>query len=179
MTGALQTAPPVRGRNGLNGFTLLELLVAIGLLALVAVMSWRGLDEILRTHDALAQAEVRLDELQRVFQRLEQDALVARDARASDNQLQLTDGTSLVVYQFEGGTLTRQVPGVQRGGVRFAGNLTAAAVQVWQGKFGWTDGTASTDGTAAGRVAATGVRLQLTLANGDTASRVFLLGSGI
>jgi prepilin-type N-terminal cleavage/methylation domain-containing protein len=161
------------------GFTLLELLVAIGLLALVAVMSWRGLDAILRTHDALAHAEGNLDELQRVFQRLEQDALRARDARTIENRLQLSDGTSQVEYRFDAGILTRQVPGVERGGARFEGELASMGVQVWQDRFGWTDGSATTDGTAAGRVAATGVRLSLTLKNGDTASRVFLLGSGI
>src|SRR5260364_251272 len=31
-----------------QGFTLIELLVAIAILALVAVLSWRGLDQILR-----------------------------------------------------------------------------------------------------------------------------------
>jgi len=166
-------------RRGASGFTLLELLVAIGLLAVVAVMSWRGLDEILRTHDSLARAEGNLDELQRVFQRLEQDALRARDARTLENRLQLSDGTDLVEYQFENGTLIRQVPGVERGGVRFEGELAAMGIEVWQDRFGWTDGSRSTDGTPAGRVAATGVRLTLTLRNGDTASRVFLLGSGI
>jgi prepilin-type N-terminal cleavage/methylation domain-containing protein len=162
-----------------KGFTLLELLVAIGLLAVVAVLSWRGLDEILRTHDALAHAEERLDELQRVFQRLEQDALLARDARVLTNELQLTDGTAIVAYHFDEGVLTRQVPGVESGGVRFEGDLASVAVQVWQDRFGWTDGSASTNGTADGRIPATGIRMSLTLRNGDTASRVFLLGSGI
>ncbi len=35
------------------GFTLIELLVAITLLALVAVLSWRGLDQIVRTRDVV------------------------------------------------------------------------------------------------------------------------------
>ena len=31
------------------GFTLIELLVAIGILAMVAVLGWRGLDSIVRS----------------------------------------------------------------------------------------------------------------------------------
>lgn len=161
-----------------RGFTLLELLVAVGLLAIVAVMSWRGLDEILRTHDSLATAEGRLDELQRVFQRLEQDALLARDARAVDNRLQLSNGAAVVQYSFDGASLTRQVPGVEQGAVRFQGELAGMDAQVWQEHLGWTNGM----GVAAPggpRAPTTGVRIRLTLRNGSVASRVFLLGSGI
>lgn len=44
-----------------HGFTLIELLVAIGLLALMAVMTWRGLDGISRAQGQLQQ---RSDEVQ-------------------------------------------------------------------------------------------------------------------
>ncbi len=44
-----------------RGFTLIELLVAIGLLALMAVMTWRGLDGISRAQGQLQQ---RSDEVQ-------------------------------------------------------------------------------------------------------------------
>lgn len=43
--------PPVR----LRGFTLIELLVAIAIMALMAVLSWRGLDGISRTQVGLQQ----------------------------------------------------------------------------------------------------------------------------
>ncbi len=42
-------------RRGSRGFTLIELLVAIGVLALMAGMSWRGLDAMLRTQDQTRQ----------------------------------------------------------------------------------------------------------------------------
>jgi general secretion pathway protein J len=45
----------------MGGFTLIELLVAIGLLALMAVMTWRGLDGISRAQGQLQQ---RSDEVQ-------------------------------------------------------------------------------------------------------------------
>jgi len=37
------------------GFTLIEVLVAIGIMALMALMSWRGLDAMLRTQASLQQ----------------------------------------------------------------------------------------------------------------------------
>ena len=43
-----------------KGFTLIELLVAISLMALMAVLSWRGLDGISRSQQSLQQ---RSDEL--------------------------------------------------------------------------------------------------------------------
>ena len=36
-----------------DGFTLIELLVAIGILAMVAVLGWRGLDSIMRSREVL------------------------------------------------------------------------------------------------------------------------------
>src|ERR1700748_611680 len=47
---------PVRcmpARRSAAGFTLIEMLVAIALLAVVAVLSYRGLDAILRSREAL------------------------------------------------------------------------------------------------------------------------------
>lgn len=53
---------PPRQPHAVNrGFTLIELLVAIGLLALMAVMTWRGLDGINRAQGQLQQ---RSDEVQ-------------------------------------------------------------------------------------------------------------------
>jgi general secretion pathway protein J len=42
------------GQVGAAGFTLLELLVAIGIMALVATIAWRGLASLIATRDRLA-----------------------------------------------------------------------------------------------------------------------------
>ena len=47
-----------------RGFTLVELLVAIALLSLVAVLGFRGLDGMLRTRDTLSTRSTQLDALQ-------------------------------------------------------------------------------------------------------------------
>ena len=43
-------------RSEQRGFTLIELLVAIAILALVAVLAWRGLDQIVRGRDAIMES---------------------------------------------------------------------------------------------------------------------------
>lgn len=50
--------PPARSahrRARLGGFTLIELLVAISVMALMAILSWRGIDGMLRTQEATRQ----------------------------------------------------------------------------------------------------------------------------
>jgi general secretion pathway protein J len=51
------------GRHRLSGFTLIEVLVAIGLMALMAVLSWRGMDGISRSQ---AQLQQRSDDVQTI-----------------------------------------------------------------------------------------------------------------
>jgi general secretion pathway protein J len=50
----------MKGRRAARGFTLVELLVALFAMALLAIMSWRGLDGMTR---AQAQTEARSDEM--------------------------------------------------------------------------------------------------------------------
>ncbi|ANB74452.1 PulJ/GspJ family protein [Paraburkholderia phytofirmans] len=70
-----------RGRSGARGFTLIELLVAIAIMAVIAVLSWRGLDQIIRGRQTITNAM----EDERVFAQLfDQMRLDARQAVSDD-----------------------------------------------------------------------------------------------
>ncbi|WP_425325447.1 PulJ/GspJ family protein [Paraburkholderia sacchari] len=63
------------------GFTLIELLVAIAILAVVAILSWRGLDQIVRGRDVLTHSMAE----ERVFaQMFDQMRIDARHAVSDD-----------------------------------------------------------------------------------------------
>ena len=55
------------------GFTLIELLVAISILAIVAVLGWRGLDSIVRSRNALNSELEETRSLQLTFAQLQSD----------------------------------------------------------------------------------------------------------
>jgi general secretion pathway protein J len=57
----------------LRGFTLVELLVAISILAIVAVLGWRGLDGIVRARGALAEQMETTRGMQLAFAQMQSD----------------------------------------------------------------------------------------------------------
>ena len=59
--------------KGDKGFTLVELLVAIAVLAIVAVLGWRGLDGIIRSRQALTATMEQTRGLQLAFAQLQSD----------------------------------------------------------------------------------------------------------
>ncbi|HEY3597386.1 MAG TPA: prepilin-type N-terminal cleavage/methylation domain-containing protein [Paraburkholderia sp.] len=68
-------------RRTARGFTLIELLVAIAILAVIAVLSWRGLDQIVRGRQTITNAM----EDERVFAQLfDQMRIDARQAAMED-----------------------------------------------------------------------------------------------
>ncbi|MFP3563752.1 type II secretion system protein J [Paraburkholderia sp. SIMBA_030] len=70
-----------RSRSGVRGFTLIELLVAIAIMAVIAVLSWRGLDQIIRGRQTITSAM----EDERVFAQLfDQMRIDARQAVSDD-----------------------------------------------------------------------------------------------
>ncbi|WP_432258552.1 PulJ/GspJ family protein [Cupriavidus sp. TMH.W2] len=56
-----------RGRRFAGGFTLLEMLVAITLLAVMAVIGWRALDSLTRSRERLTDHDARLDALKVLY----------------------------------------------------------------------------------------------------------------
>jgi general secretion pathway protein J len=184
-----------------RGFTLVEMLVAIGILAMIAVLGWRGLDSMLRSRVALTDAMQQTRAMQRTFAQLQDDCahLAVAEAigeyarlRIEPNRLGLIrsvlapgQATTLqaVVYQVDNGILrrreslaTRDLQSLERF-LQQPNNVAVRDTPLQQGIFGmvvrvWTDQWTT-------RPAATsrGLEMTLLLRSGDgQISRLFLLG---
>ena len=139
----------LRRRAPAPGFTLIELLVAISILALVAVLGWRGLDGIVRARVALTAQMEQTRGLQLAFAQMQSDgehlagaALLARQPNllAENGRLTLVrtvfadnEPTRLQVasYRITDGVLTRR----ESNGTRDLALLDA----MWQAALSDTD----------------------------------------
>jgi general secretion pathway protein J len=72
-TGRGTRAAASRGLRNARGFTLIELLVAIALLAVVAVLAWRGLDQIVRGREILTHSMESERALSQLFDQVQAD----------------------------------------------------------------------------------------------------------
>ena len=119
-------------RSSLRGFTLIEVLVSMMIMAILAMMAWQGVDGIVNTHTASQGRLEQLLRLNTVLAQFEQDLEASQDSGSLPQPLPSFDGISL--------RLTRRVPeGLQlvvwslRGGtwLRWAGPpvTTARALQ--------------------------------------------------
>lgn len=83
----------------LTGFTLVELLVAISVLAIVAVLGWRGLDSIVRARIALNADLAQTRGLQLAFAQMQSDALALapRDVLGNRSAVQAEQGRLTLV----------------------------------------------------------------------------------
>jgi general secretion pathway protein J len=87
---------------GARGFTLIELLVAIAIMAVIAVLSWRGLDQIIRGRQIITNSM----EDERVFAQLfDQIRIDARQAASDDESGQAAVTVSGNVLQIVRETL--------------------------------------------------------------------------
>ncbi len=120
------TAAPAPARKAPSrqaGFTLVEVLVALLAMAILASLSWQGLDGILRARDGTRAAIDRTVRLSTVLTQWEQDLQAVHDARvvpalAFDGQtLRLTRraeaGVALVAWSVRGGVWQRWAGPVQ------------------------------------------------------------------
>lgn len=67
------TSRPAQGRAPAAGFTLIELLVAISLMAVLAVLGWRGLDSVLSSRERIVEASDGLRAMSVGFTQIEED----------------------------------------------------------------------------------------------------------
>jgi general secretion pathway protein J len=129
-----------------KGFTLIELLVAISILAIVAVLGWRGLDGIVRARKALTVQLEQTRGLQLAFAQMQSDCehlagddLLRKRIRlaAAPNRLSLVRTSAgesqamqlqVVTYRLQDGVLTRR----ESGGTRDLAQLDA----LWQAAQG-------------------------------------------
>jgi len=113
-------------RRRIGGFTLVELLVAISILAMVAVLGWRGLDGIVRARIALTTNMEQIRGIQLAFAQLQSDcAQIVNTEDVSGRPILMTEGGNIMLlrtvvtddqptqfevvsYRFRNGELTRQ-----------------------------------------------------------------------
>jgi general secretion pathway protein J len=109
-----------------QGFTLIELLVAISILAIVAVLGWRGLDGIIRSRTALTSQMEQTRGLQLAFAQMQSDCenlassamlhgrayLQVEDNRITLVRMMLAENQAtqlqVVAYRVNDGVLTRR-----------------------------------------------------------------------
>ena len=59
--------------NRQSGFTLLEVLIALGIVAVISILSWQGLEEVLRSAGRVTQVDEQIQTTTAVFAQLEKD----------------------------------------------------------------------------------------------------------
>ncbi len=94
----------MQARHGARGFTLIEVMVALGILALVAVLSWRGLDAMSRVRQSTSQTSTHMLTLQTALAQWRTDLDAALpDAGAAPDKAGAT--TSASTLDWDGNTL--------------------------------------------------------------------------
>ena len=168
MTHPVRPAPSIppsrppgrRASTRTGGFTLIELMVAIALMAVLAVLGWRGLDSVLRSRERIVANSDAMRSLSLAFTQMEEDlrrswsvrlawpsvqtvGFQADPASGADSLLLLREGAvesggqvQRVVYRLRGGVLERGfsvwVPAPDERGATAVEATAAAAEPTWQ-----------------------------------------------
>jgi general secretion pathway protein J len=87
--------------TGRRGFTLIELLVAIAILAVVAILSWRGLDQIMRGRESIARQMADERVFAQMFDQMRIDCQrAASDDEAGGSAVSIDGGVLQIVRAF-------------------------------------------------------------------------------
>ncbi|MFU2026437.1 type II secretion system protein J, partial [Bordetella avium] len=96
-------ASPHRRQLAQQGFTLIEVLVAISLMALVSVMAWRGLRQVADARERIDSQSADTDQVMRAIGQLSRDVELAYTGPAFDppttEEITLTNGIRLNTRQ--------------------------------------------------------------------------------
>lgn len=168
-----------------RGFTLVEVLVALTIMAVLAGLAWRGMDGMVRARDGSQQAVERSARLNTILSQWQQDLAALYDTGsvpplAFDGQtLMLTrstdDGVTLVAWALRGGNWTRwaspvtnraqvlqdtwlraqQLQGGEPGQVKLLGDVSDWQLYFYRGNA-WTNAQSSGDIAAPPAAAASG-----------------------
>ena len=78
-----------------KGFTLIELLVALAIVSVVAVLSWQGLENVIRLTNRVRATDEELAQLRSVFSQLSNDLKSVPNARTGPANVAASNGGSI------------------------------------------------------------------------------------